>query len=86
MKIGHFSNEILPLITTRHGTLPEKLVDKKTGFLCRNVDEMVAGVKRVHDISPHDCRNHVLWRFHYMRMAEDYLGLYTRLISEYTKN
>ncbi len=75
-----------PVITTRHGAMPEIVVDKKTGFLCTTVDDMVAGVRRLRDISPHDCRSHVLERFHYLRMAEDYVDLYTRLMNAKTKD
>ena len=31
-----------------------------------------------------NCREHVLNRFHYMRLAEDYAGLYAQQIREYT--
>ena len=75
-----------PVITTRHGAMPEIVVDEKTGFLCDDVEDMVNAVHRIQDISPTDCRRHVLDHFHYMRMAEDYIKLYIKRINDYTKN
>ncbi|MGB9736259.1 MAG: glycosyltransferase [bacterium] len=68
-----------PVITTYNGAMPEIVVDRKTGFLCKNTDEMVEAIKRIDEIRPMDCRNHVLEHFHYIRMAEDYVKLYTSL-------
>ena len=68
-----------PVITTYNGAMPELVLNKKTGFLCRDIDEMVNAVKNLKYIHPMDCRNHVLQNFHYMRMAEDYVKLYSSL-------
>jgi glycosyltransferase involved in cell wall biosynthesis len=75
-----------PVITTHHGAMPEIVVDKKTGFLCDSVEDMVNAVRRINDISPMDCRKRVLEHFHYMRMAEDYIKLYIKQINDYTKH
>ena len=71
-----------PVITTPNGAMPEIVADKKTGFICKNPDEMVEAVKRLGDIKPADCRRHVLEHFNYMRMAEDYVRLYHLICSD----
>jgi len=67
-----------PVITTHRGAMPELVVDKKTGFLCDTVDEMVEAIRRVNDIDPHECRNHVLEHFTHERMAQEYVELYKK--------
>ncbi len=67
-----------PVITTCRGAMPEIILDKRTGFLCSDTDDMVNAVRRIDDLSPMDCRSHVLEHFHYMRMAEDYVKLYAK--------
>lgn len=68
-----------PVITTYNGAMPEIVVNKKTGFLCKDIDEMVDAIKNIDYIRPMDCRNHVFEHFHYMHMAEKYVKLYNSL-------
>ena len=46
-----------PVIALRRGAVPEVLVDGVTGFICDDVDEMVAAVDRLDEIDPQDCRD-----------------------------
>ena len=41
-----------PVIALRRGAVPEVLVDGVTGFICDDVDEMVAAVGRLDEIDP----------------------------------
>lgn len=75
-----------PVIATHHGAMPEIVVDKKTGFLCDSAEDMVKAIHNIKDISPMDCRKHVLEHFTYERMAEDYIKLYIKQIDEYNKH
>lgn len=68
-----------PVIATRIGSLPEIIVDGKTGFLCNNVNEMTACVKKISTISREACRQHVERHFTAERMAKQYIKLYERL-------
>ena len=45
-----------PVVALRRGAVPEVLVDGVTGFICDDVDEMVAAVGRLDEIDPQDCR------------------------------
>jgi len=45
-----------PVIALRRGSVPEILEDGVTGFICDDVDEMVAAVDRLHEIDPDACR------------------------------
>jgi glycosyltransferase involved in cell wall biosynthesis len=45
-----------PVIALRRGAVPEVLVDGVTGFICDDVDEMVAAVDRLDEIDPEACR------------------------------
>ena len=52
-----------PVIAFRRGAMPELIVDGVTGYLCDTEDEMVEAVGKVSQISPQDCRRHVIERF-----------------------
>ena len=45
-----------PVIALRRGSVPEILEDGVTGFICEDVDEMVAAVGRLDQIDPDACR------------------------------
>ena len=67
-----------PVIALRRGAVPEVLVDGVTGFICDDVDEMVAAVSRLDEIDPQDCRAHAR-RFSADVMCEAYDGVYRSL-------
>ena len=52
-----------PVIATPRGAAPEIVVDGRTGVLAPDVDGMMAALDRVDDLSPGDCREHVLENF-----------------------
>lgn len=52
-----------PVVATPLGAAPEIIVDGTTGFLATGVDEMVAALEHLDDISPADCREHVVENF-----------------------
>lgn len=45
-----------PVIALRRGAVPEVLVDGEHGFICDDIDEMVAAVGRLGEIDPEVCR------------------------------
>jgi glycosyltransferase involved in cell wall biosynthesis len=65
-----------PVITCPVGSVPELLVDGVTGFIGRNVDELVHAVENVRLISRDACRAHVERRFSAEQMARQYLRVY----------
>jgi len=45
-----------PVIALRRGAVPEVLVDGVTGFVCEDLEQMVAAVERLDEIDPEACR------------------------------
>ncbi|BFU91585.1 MAG: hypothetical protein NTAFB01_27720 [Nitrospira sp.] len=71
-----------PVITYNHGPFPEIIEDGVTGFLCRNVSEMVETVGLVPLIDRHRCRQQFEERFTAERMTQNYLDIYRQLLVE----
>jgi len=69
-----------PVIAYPHGSVPEILEEGRTGFVVRTIDEAVAAVERLGDVSRAGCREAFESRFTASRMATDYLHLYRRLV------
>jgi glycosyltransferase involved in cell wall biosynthesis len=70
-----------PVIAFRNGSVPEIIVDGKTGFICESVDEAVAAVERVHLLKRQDCRDHVEACFGAERNVIEHERLYARLLA-----
>lgn len=70
-----------PVIAYGRGSVPEIVKDGKTGFIVKNMSEMVAAVKKVDQINREDCRRHVENTFSAEAMANGYLAAYKKVIS-----
>jgi glycosyltransferase involved in cell wall biosynthesis len=64
-----------PVICSSYGACAE-LVTPEVGFVCRTESDYRAAFERIGTISPARCREAALARFHYLRMAQDYLREY----------
>ena len=69
-----------PALAFPHGAAPEIVDHGRTGYLCRDEDEMTAAVARVHQISRRRCRADAEQRFSLARMAADYDRLYRAIL------
>lgn len=69
----------IPVLATPWGSVPEVVVPGITGFVEEDPDQLARLVAHLGDLSPADCRTHVVERFSSRRMAEDYAALYDRL-------
>lgn len=65
-----------PVIAFGRGAIPEIMVDGQTGFIVKNVPEMVRAIKKIDLIDRLACRRHVEKYFSIQRMAEDYEKAY----------
>lgn len=65
-----------PVIATPRGAVPEIVDDGRTGFLCADIDEMVAAVDRLGSIVRGTCRAAVETRFSARRMVARHVELY----------
>lgn len=71
-----------PVITYGHGSFPEMIDDGRTGFLCRDVEDMVAAVANLPSLDRRDCRSAFEQRFTVERMAAQYVQVYDELLHE----
>lgn len=71
-----------PVIAMKLGSAEEVIAHGKTGFLCGSVDEAVAAVGRVHQLSRHQCRQHVVNNFSVKTMVDGYEAVYGKLLAE----
>jgi len=69
-----------PVIAFNRGSMPELIVDKKTGFLVNNVEEAVSAVTQLGNINRSDCRAWGIEQFSSEKMAEDYIALYHKIL------
>ncbi len=72
-----------PILSTPYGSIPELIINGKTGFLCKDVNEMVGRVKVVDTLSRAACREHVEENFSAERMAKQYLRLYRAVARQF---
>ncbi|MBD3321415.1 MAG: glycosyltransferase, partial [Chitinivibrionales bacterium] len=70
-----------PVIAFNRGSMPELIEHGKTGFLVSSVEKAVSCVERLDEIDRRACRTVAEERFTKERMAEEYIGLYTKLLS-----
>ena len=69
-----------PVICSSHGACAE-LVTPDVGFVCRTELDYDEAFARLETIAPASCRATALAKFHYLRMARDYLREYAIEIS-----
>ena len=69
-----------PVIGLARGALPEIVRDGKTGFVCGDEDELVAGVDRVAELDRAACRADCEARFSDEVIAQSYVSVYREMI------
>jgi len=69
-----------PVLAFPNGAAPEIIDHGRTGYLCRDEDEMTAAVARVPEIDRSQCRLAAERRFSLARMAADYARLYQAIL------
>ena len=69
-----------PVISFARGAAPEIVVDGQTGFLVKNVDEMVQAIPRIDEIDRDATRAHVEEHFSARTMAEKYTQMYKKVM------
>jgi len=71
-----------PVIAIRRGSMPELIVHGTSGFLIDEASQATEAVERVGTLRRAKVRYTVLARFSVDRMAEDYIALYNRILTE----
>lgn len=70
-----------PVVAYNRGSMPELIVDGKTGYLVEDVMKAVAAVKKVGDIKRVDCRSHVEDHFTIEKMVSKYEDVYENILA-----
>lgn len=70
-----------PVIAFNCGSVSEVIDDGLTGFVVNSVNEAIAAVQKVYQLSRATCRQVFNERFSVTRMAQDYVTAYAQLLS-----
>lgn len=70
-----------PVVAFNRGSMPELILDEKTGFLVSDVQEAVEAVRMLPAIKRKRCREHAIAKFSAKKMAEDYIALYQKILT-----
>ncbi len=68
-----------PVIAYERGAMKELIVDGKTGFLVKTVEEAIVAVEKIKNIRRCECRKHALDKFSSVVMTASYIKLYERI-------
>ncbi len=66
-----------PVISSDRGACPE-VISPDVGFVCKDEQDYVAAIDAIAGVSPRACRDKAMTRYHYLRMAADYVIEYQR--------
>ncbi len=69
-----------PVIAFDRGSAREVVKNNKTGFVVKNIQEMVQAIKKIDQIKRDDCRKWVEKKFTYQRMVSDYEKIYYEVL------
>jgi glycosyltransferase involved in cell wall biosynthesis len=69
-----------PIIVYRQGAVPELMEEGRTGFIVSELEDAIAAVRRIPELSRKRCREVFEQRFTASRMAKDYVRIYRRLM------
>jgi glycosyltransferase involved in cell wall biosynthesis len=70
-----------PVVAFRRGSVPEVIKDGITGYVVDTYPELLEAVKKVKNILPQACRQHVIDNFSVAKMADGYEAVYKKLSS-----
>lgn len=70
-----------PVLGFPRGSVPEVVEDGKTGYICKDIEEMVRRVQDVSLLNRINVRARAEERFSNVKIVKDYLGLYNKLIN-----
>jgi len=71
-----------PVIAFDKGSAKEIIKDGKTGFIVKNVDEMIGAVKKIDEINRRDCRAWVEKNFTIEKMVSDYEKVFYKIVKK----
>lgn len=72
-----------PVIAFSRGSMPELIINGKTGFLVKNISEAISAVQKLAQINPADCRSHAERNFNMEKMINSYIEAYEKVIENF---
>ena len=73
-----------PVIAFNKGSMPELILDGKTGFLVNSIDEAVEMVNNIRSINRKYCREYAVSKFSRQKMIEGYLDVYKKILETHS--
>lgn len=70
-----------PVIAFNRGSMPELILDRKTGFLVNTIEEALDAVNNIKSINRKYCRDWATSKFSRQKMIEGYLDVYKKILS-----
>ncbi len=74
-----------PVLAFHRGSVPEVVVDGRTGFVVDTVEEMASAVKKIDQIDRKACRRHVQRNFSTEKMVESYETTFENIIKHFAE-
>lgn len=71
-----------PVIAFNRGSMPELIINNKTGFLVETIDEAVLKINDIRFLERKTCRKHSESKFSKEKMTEDYLKVYMKILNK----
>ncbi|HEY2332770.1 MAG TPA: glycosyltransferase family 4 protein [Acidimicrobiales bacterium] len=71
-----------PVLAFREGSVPEIVEHGRTGFICRDVDDMAMRVSQLDRIDRAACRASAVERFSSERFVDEHLALYRSILAK----
>lgn len=69
-----------PVIAFGMGSIPEIILDKKSGFVVSSLDCMLDAISMIPILNREFCRSYALSQFNHVRMVDGYEKLYSKII------
>ena len=69
-----------PVIAMEFGSVPEVVANDKTGFICSNLEEMIAAIPKAAELKRQACRDYVEDFFSFAKMVDGYEAAYEKIV------
>jgi glycosyltransferase involved in cell wall biosynthesis len=69
-----------PVIAFNKGSMPELILDGKTGFLVNTIDDAVEALKNIKSINRKYCREYAASKFSRQEMIKGYMAVYEKVL------
>jgi len=71
-----------PVIAYQRGSVPEIVKDKKTGFIVKNLKEMIRAMGKINQIKRENCRKWIENNFSEEKMVDNYEKLFLKIVKK----